>query len=251
VNSSFSPNVETFVGKNSPYFVLSGGGGGGDTNLTVTNLTVTNSASIVGDSVIGGFQVGGNTISNNALGANIALSVGTISADRVLEFGAPNLYSMPPVGTILMYAGTGATLFEKYEFCQGQVRQKALFPELYAVIGNTWGPSTDTSFTFPDLQGRVPVGVGTVLGGGTYALGGKGGAESHTIGLNEMPSHTHGFTSYTFDNGFVASNPLKGNSSPATGVASLTSAPTGQGTQTAVSLLQPYNTVNYIIRARS
>jgi hypothetical protein len=252
VNSSFSPNVETFAGKDESYFLLSsGGGGGGGTNLTVNNLTVTNNASVSGATNLGGVQIGGNAINIPTLGSSISVGAGQIFGDTMVEFGIPQRYCMPPVGTILMYAGSGATLFEKYEFCQGQVRQKALFPELYAVIGDTWGPSTDTSFTFPDLQGRIPVGVGTVVGGGTYTLGTKGGAESHTIGLNEMPSHTHGFTSYTFDNGFVASNPLKGNSSPATGVASLTSAPTGQGAQTAVSLLQPYNTVNYIIRART
>ena len=252
VNSSFSPNVETFAGKDESYFLLSSGGGGGGTNLTVNNLTVTNNASVSGTTNLGGVQLGGNAINIPSLGSSISVPVGEIYGYTMVEFlNSPVKYCMPPVGSIIMYAGDGATLFEKYEFCDGQQRQKALFPELYAVLGTKWGPETTTLFTFPNLNGRVAVGAGTLAGGGgTYALGAVGGAETRTLSLNDMPSHTHGVTSYTFDNGTVNNIPLKGNANAATAGVIQSGTPNGQGAQTAVSLLQPYAVVNYVIRAR-
>lgn len=41
-------------------------------------------------------------------------------------------------------------------------------------------------FVVPDMRGRVPVGVGL-----SYTLNQSGGAETHTLTVAEMPSHTH------------------------------------------------------------
>ena len=169
----------------------------------------------------------------------------------MVEFGEPIQYCMPPVGSIIMYAGDGLTLFEKYEFCDGQQRQKALFPELYAVLGTKWGPETATLFTFPNLNGRVAVGAGTLPGGGgTYALGATGGAETRTLTLNDIPDHTHNVNGRFIVN-LGAGNQQQTYNTTADAPTFPTLGVAGRTATTPVSLLQPYAVVNYVIRARS
>ena len=43
-----------------------------------------------------------------------------------------------------------------------------------------------TTFNLPDLRDRFPVGAGS-----SYALNAKGGANTVTLGIDEMPAHTH------------------------------------------------------------
>lgn len=61
--------------------------------------------------------------------------------------------------------------------CNGQTFSSTTYPELALVLGAT---------TVPNLAGRVPVGVG-----GGIALGAVGGSATHTLGVSEIPSHTH------------------------------------------------------------
>jgi microcystin-dependent protein len=264
VNSSFSPNVETFAGTGKSYYFLTGdaGGGGGGSDLTVNNLTVTNNGQVDGDlnvtgalnvtsdTNIGGVQIGGNAINIPSIGSSISVPVGEIYGNTMVEFlNSPVKYCMPPVGSIIMYAGDGLTLFEKYEFCDGQQRSKALFPDLYAVLGTKWGPETDTLFTFPNLNGRVAVGAGTLAGGGTYALGATGGAETRTLTLNDIPDHTHAVTGRYIVNLGSGDQQQTYDTSPGSAGFPTVGVQGRTGT-TPVSLLQPYAVVNYVIRAR-
>lgn len=47
----------------------------------------------------------------------------------------------------------------------------------------------------PDFRGRFPIGVGSSVGNYSripfFSLGEKGGAETHTLTTDELPSHTH------------------------------------------------------------
>lgn len=68
---------------------------------------------------------------------------------------------------------------------------KATYSDLYDVIGDIGGvPSGgETYFKLPDHRERVPVVKKT---GGTFAtIGAKGGAETHTLEIDEIPAHTH------------------------------------------------------------
>ena len=51
-----------------------------------------------------------------------------------------------------------------------------------------------TTFTLPDLRGRTPVGVGNGPGLSPVQQGQKGGSESATITVMNMPSHNHGLS---------------------------------------------------------
>lgn len=100
--------------------------------------------------------------------------------------GGPSA-SGPPRGCLWLY---------------GQVVAQASYPGLYAVVGTTYntGGEAATDFRLPDFRGRIPVGLDNMGGSdagrlsSANTLGTTGGAESHTIGTGNLPSHTHGYT---------------------------------------------------------
>lgn len=93
-----------------------------------------------------------------------------------------------PAGTIIAYGG--ATLPSGYLECDGTSYSTGTHPALFSAIGYTWGGS-GANFNVPDLRGRVPIGVGTGPGLTTRNLGTNYGAETVTLGIGEIPSHTH------------------------------------------------------------
>jgi microcystin-dependent protein len=75
--------------------------------------------------------------------------------------------------------------------CNGQLLSVAQNPDLYSLLGTKFGGDGVTTFALPDLRGRSPVDDGQGLGLSMRVLGQSGGAESHTLTLNEMPLHSH------------------------------------------------------------
>ena len=109
-----------------------------------------------------------------------------------------------PIGTLSPFVGLVAP--KGYLICMGQLVDKAKYPELWELCGDTFGPSTATQFYLPDLRGQVIAGykqgdatfgtLGALIGGKTtsYTPAGtnSGGAVgNHTLTTNEMPSHNH------------------------------------------------------------
>ena len=97
------------------------------------------------------------------------------------------------VGSILPFAGSVAP--ENYLLVQGQSLAVTDYPELFAVLGYTYGGS-GANFSLPNLQGRVPVGLNSSETE-FNALGKTGGSATHTLTVNEMPSHTHTQNAHT------------------------------------------------------
>lgn len=93
-----------------------------------------------------------------------------------------------PVGTIIMSGSDDTPV--GYLKCNGRTHDEADYPELYAVLDETY-ISSPTQFKTPDLDCRVPIGVGSSGGLTTRDHGDKGGVETHQLTITEMPKHDH------------------------------------------------------------
>lgn len=112
-----------------------------------------------------------------------------------------------PAGTVNSFAGSSAP--SGWLLCAGQTVSRTQYAGLFAVIGTTYGAGDgSTTFTLPDLRGRVIAGEDDM--GGTAAnrltsggagingtvLGAAGGAETVTLtsAQSGVPAHGHGST---------------------------------------------------------
>jgi microcystin-dependent protein len=95
-----------------------------------------------------------------------------------------------PIGCILPYTNNDTPL--GWMKCDGRDLLIAEYPDLYATIGTTYGTSDDPLyFKLPDLRGRGIIGEGQGNDLSIRPLGGIGGEETHTLNINELPSHSH------------------------------------------------------------
>ena len=93
------------------------------------------------------------------------------------------------IAQIFMFAGNFAPRFSA--FCDGQILAINTNTALFALLGTTYGGNGTTNFALPDLRGRVPMGAGSGPGLTTRTLGERGGSETITLTVNQLPSHTH------------------------------------------------------------
>jgi microcystin-dependent protein len=141
----------------------------------------------------------------------------------------------------MQFAGTNAP--SGYLLCQGQAVSRTTYAALFAVVSTTYGVGNGTStFNVPNLQGRIPVGLDSAQAE-FNVMGEVGGAKTHTLTTEQIPSHTHteSYHNPTYygckgdGNGWLT----RGNSSQDTGS-------TGGGASH--NNLQPYIVLNYIIK---
>lgn len=101
-------------------------------------------------------------------------------------------FSAFPVGGIISYAGSTAP--NGWLMCDGSAISRTTYEELFSTIGTTYGSGDgSTTFNIPDLKGRTIVGVGesSATGHTAHTLGQSEGEETHTLDINEIPSHNH------------------------------------------------------------
>ena len=84
-----------------------------------------------------------------------------------------------------------AVQHRSWAFCDGQLLAVSQNDALFSLLGTIYGGDGRTTFGLPDLRGRIPIHAGSGPGLSTRRLGEKGGAESVTLTLNQLPSHTH------------------------------------------------------------
>lgn len=99
------------------------------------------------------------------------------------------------IGEIKLFAGNYAP--QGWALCNGQIIPIAQNQALFAVIGCTYGGNGSTTFALPDLQGRVPVGMGSGVGLTVRNLGAKDGKETVILNPNQMPIHSHNILATT------------------------------------------------------
>lgn len=111
---------------------------------------------------------------------------------------------VPPIGSMLDYAGAGDPPGGQWLVADGRTLLRNTYAALYAALGGGSSPfgqgDLTTTFAIPDTKGRVTVapdaGAGrlTTAKGHPNARGDVGGAERHLIVIGEVPAHGHGVT---------------------------------------------------------
>lgn len=77
--------------------------------------------------------------------------------------------------------------------CNGQSVPIATYTALFELIGATYGAANQTSFTLPDLRGRIMLNAGVGPVWQTFKLGEIGGQETMPLSVDQMPRHYHSF----------------------------------------------------------
>jgi microcystin-dependent protein len=164
--------------------------------------------------------------------------------------------SEPFIGQIIMFGGNFAP--RGWALCDGQLLPIAQYSALFSILGTTYGGDGRTTFALPDLRGRVPVHEGNGAGLDPISLGEKGGANTHTLTANQMPSHHHQFAIPCNNaegnqdgpvNHYPASNENEALYNNAAGT-NQTMAPmqtVNTGGSQPFNLMQPFLAVNFII----
>jgi microcystin-dependent protein len=62
---------------------------------------------------------------------------------------------------------------------------------LFSLIGTYYGGDGISTFALPNLQSRVPIGMGQGAGLSGYAIGEVTGVETVALTASQMPVHTH------------------------------------------------------------
>lgn len=161
-----------------------------------------------------------------------------------------------PSGSVVPFAGT--TEPSGWLFCFGQTVSRTTYSALFSAIGTTFGAGNGTTtFTLPDMRGRVIAGkddmgstaanritsAGSGITGTT--LGASGGAETHTLSTAQLASHSHNATLYNSGSGNQPRISATGSTTEVTTPVAVSSTGSGQ----AHNNMQPTIILNYIIKS--
>jgi microcystin-dependent protein len=177
-----------------------------------------------------------------------------VRQENILPDLFANFSVFVPVGAVVAYGSSTAP--KGWLSCLGQEVYRGDYPDLFAVIGTTYGVGNGTTtFNLPNLSGRVVVGQGSGSGLTSRSMGATGGAETHTLTTGEIPSHSHTSNATGGGLGLMTAD---GNNT-AVGVDASAVEPNVYAAPVALSIndaggggahnnMQPFAVLNYIIR---
>ncbi|MGM9478959.1 phage tail protein [Pedobacter sp. GSP4] len=143
-----------------------------------------------------------------------------------------------------------------WAFCRGQLLQIRQYTALFSLLGTNYGGDGKTTFGLPNLQGIVPVGMGSGPGLTPRVIGEEFGAESVTLSANNLPMHTHavravsanGTVSEPTGNYFANKGRGDNDYTPTAPNVAMNPMTVGiAGSSLPVPLMQPYLALNYVI----
>jgi len=158
------------------------------------------------------------------------------------------------VGEILGYGGSSVP--SDYLLCDGSAVSRETYADLFSVIGTTFGVGDgSTTFNLPNLKGRLIVGYNS-SDSDFNAIGKTGGAKTANLAHSHTQNaHTHSISGTTGSSGSIGAYGGADSTAAAnhTHTFSFTSgAASDSGTNSQLSstqsILNAYNTVNFIIR---
>lgn len=187
--SSVSLTVDAVVGlpTSYPFTVVIDPGTESEEIVTVTNVAGTTLTVIRGeDGTAGVPHSGGAAIRHMVTARDLREPQQHIEATSGVHGVEGPLSQLLPTGTTLPFLSAVAP--SGFLLADGSSRLRAEDPDLFALIGTTWGEGDDPGNTFalPNLIDRAVVGAG-----GDYALGDLFGAASVELTEAEIPAHTH------------------------------------------------------------
>lgn len=169
--------------------------------------------------------------------------VGTVSREDAASMSSVMVEIFDPVLSSpgIIYPFGGSTLPDGALWCDGASYLRADYPDLFGVIGSTFGSADSDHFNVPDLRYRVPAGVGSWSGSPDLDLGDQVGEPDHTLTTSEMPSHQHSI------DGFVPALVLAPGELPSFSDVAVPSGTGFTGGGDPHNNMQPTLGVNYII----
>jgi microcystin-dependent protein len=93
------------------------------------------------------------------------------------------------IGEIRMFGGNFAP--RAWALCDGQLLPINQNTALFSIIGTIYGGDGRTTFALPDIRGRCVIGPGNGPGLSSRREGQKGGTETNTLNVTQIPSHGH------------------------------------------------------------
>jgi microcystin-dependent protein len=159
----------------------------------------------------------------------------------------------------MIFAGNFAP--ESWRYCDGSLLSVNENMALFALIGTTYGGDGKNNFALPDLRGRIAVGTGTGNGLPPISLGESAGTEIITLNQANLPAHAHDLSARvgTCSDNHKSNDPTSVLAQTSQALYAPLSASTGttlaganvkiavQGGNQPISIIQPYQAINYII----
>ncbi len=138
------------------------------------------------ESVTGSAGTGPGTLGNMQSVTGITWAIATVGLDR-----PGDSLEDPTLGEISAFTSP-ISLPAGWMTADGSTLQISSYPSLFSKLGTRYGGDGRTTFSIPDLRGRVAVGHGTGPGLSYHALGSSWGTEMKPA-LTEtyLPTHSH------------------------------------------------------------
>lgn len=145
-----------------------------------------------GSAVVSGYIVANSIYEFSYRGSNVwQLMNPTVPASIPAGFEGNFYGTVAPLGYLQLTDTVPTTAVQNVS--------RTTYAALFAAIGTTWGVGDgSTTFTLPPGARVASIGSGgTGTGVVGNAVGNKGGEETNTLGIGQIPSHTHDLTNYT------------------------------------------------------